>query len=105
MAGWDGDKMAETLNIDKDLADALSGVVGASLDGYTVVADEQVDERRWVAIHLLTIKDADGNFWQHDYERGLTENCDDYGFGYGVDPVPFWRVVAREKVITEYVQP
>ncbi len=41
-----------------------------------VELDEQVDIRRWVSVHRLIVKDADGRFWETSYEKGLTEYQD-----------------------------
>lgn len=44
--------------------------------GLEVVLNEQTGSRRWVSVHQLVVKDADGRFWATTYECGLTEYQD-----------------------------
>ncbi len=46
------------------------------LPGYRKEADYQVDTQRWVSVHELVIKDAEGSLWMTDYALGLTEYQD-----------------------------
>jgi len=67
--------------------------------GLTVEMNEQIDSRRWVSVHVLILRDAEGKLWEATYERGLTENQDCQPFEYD-DEVEFYEV---EKVaVTTY---
>ncbi len=64
-----------------------------------VEADERIEDRRWVSLHALVVKDAVGKFWETTYERGLTEYQDIAPFE-DESEVIFWEV---EKVpVTTY---
>lgn len=88
-----------------DVATTLLELSGSdrSWCGYTPVHDEQTDTRRWVSAHRLIVRrDSDDTLWELHYERPLTEaqECDLFPGG---DPVTAYRVVARERVVIEYV--
>lgn len=44
--------------------------------GLAVEADTHIEDRRWVSVHELVIRDADGRYWMTYYEQGLTEYQD-----------------------------
>lgn len=68
--------------------------------GLTVEHDEHIEDRRWVSVHLLVVKDdLFGRYWAAIYEQGLTENQDTWPFE-NVEEVQFIEV---EKVpVTTY---
>jgi hypothetical protein len=67
--------------------------------GLEVEAREHIEDRRWVSVHRLILKDRDGKFWATTYERGLTEMQDGQPFEYATE-VEFVQV---EKVpVTTY---
>jgi hypothetical protein len=71
-------------------------------DTYEVIANEQIDSSRWSAIYTLVVKIGD-KFFKAAYETGLTEYQDFGAFEDDYPTVPFYRVMPREKTITEYV--
>lgn len=47
--------------------------IGASFDGWTVVANEEQGHGRWVSHHRLVIRNEAGEHFAADYSQGLTE--------------------------------
>ncbi|MFF4779430.1 hypothetical protein ACFY05_42105 [Microtetraspora fusca] len=50
--------------------------LGDTIDGWTVVENEQTDARRWVSVHSLVIRNEAGEHYAGWYSRGLTEYQD-----------------------------
>jgi hypothetical protein len=97
--------MTEPITLDADIARELPGEVGYTIDGWTVVADDRVNERRWTSVHRLVIRPENGT--QHyaaEYERGLSESQDTSPWEYN-KTVTFKPVVARTRMVevTEWV--
>ena len=70
--------------------------------GYSVVEDIYVEERRWVSVHQLVIKDREGKLWSTYYERGLTEYQDEQPWE-GHDEVDFFEVRAVPRTTYDYL--
>jgi hypothetical protein len=76
----------------EDASVFLHSKTGAEIDGFEVVLDEQVDQRRWVSEHELIIKNLhSGTFYHTFYLRGLTE-CQDVPAWQDQEEVTFTRV-------------
>lgn len=66
-----------TMTIPADRASELCYMhSGNEVDGWTWVAEEEGEDRRWSRSNMVVIKDPDGGLWAFDYEEGLTENRD-----------------------------
>jgi hypothetical protein len=71
-------------------------------DEFEVIVNEQTDSSRWSAICILIIK-RNGQFFKATYEKGLTEYQDHGPFEDDGEVIPFYRVMPRDKTVTEYV--
>lgn len=80
--------------------------VGQGFDGWTVVADDEVDHSRWESHHQLVIRDADGRHYAAPYSQGLTEYQDTRPWE-DQKTVTFHPVVPRSRVAVavEWVAP
>lgn len=80
--------------------------VGQGFDGWTVVADDEVDHSRWESHHQLVIRDADGRHYAAPYSQGLTEYQDTRPWE-DQKTVTFHPVAPRSKVVhvVEWVAP
>jgi hypothetical protein len=77
---------------------------GDTAGGYVIAENRQVEERRWVSVHELVIRQVStGSFYRAFYERGLTEYQDTEPFDKWSHPdgVTFTRVT--QKPVTAYV--
>lgn len=87
-----------TITLSLDVASKLSwGGEGDDCDGWTVVRNERIDERRWVSVHELVIE-RDGVFYAATYEEGLTEHQDTRPWEGEKDAV-FHRVEKRTRMV------
>lgn len=96
---------SETIHLDIDLVrELVCTSVGDSLEGWTVVHREDIDQLRWSQVSRVVIRDDDGQHYDATYETGLTEYQDHTSFD-DCATYPFAPVVARTRMIevTEYV--
>lgn len=70
--------------------------------GLEVVDREHIEDRRWVSVNRLILKDRDGKFWAATYERGLTEYQDCQPFEDEVEEVTFYGVEKFAVTTYEY---
>jgi len=76
---------------------------GSNTDTLTHVANEQLRESRWM-MHIRTVFSDNRNdvLWAFDWQRGLTENQEDY-FPLEVnDTMPCYRVEPYEVATIKY---
>lgn len=74
---------AEPVVLSADLAGELAGsYTGDTLDGWTVVANEWVENQRWESVHRLVIRNEAGEHFADTYSRGLTESQDTGPYEY-----------------------
>ena len=94
----------EKITLPAQLArDLLEAGIGCTIDGWTVVADQEEGHARWEAIRSLIIRrDSDGLFFAGDYRQGLTEYQDTQPWEYETEAT-FGHVVPVTRV--EYVTP
>ena len=97
---------AEKVTIPAQLArDFLKVGIGHTIDGWTVVADQDEGHGRWEEIRSLIIRrDSDGLFFAGDYRRGLTEYQDTQPWEYETEAT-FEYVVPVTRTVTEYLTP
>jgi len=91
----------KTITLTAELAQDLRSGEAPPECGYKVVADYESGESRWATIRTLVIKDTDGRFFAGDYRSGTGDNGE-RPWEYD-DTAEFTEVVARQKVVTEYV--
>lgn len=85
-----------------DLArDLAYGDPGDSAEGYTVVANEHIDKRRWESVHRLVIRNERGEHFMDTYRRGLTE-YQDSGPYEGEGQATFVPVEPHFKAVTAW---
>lgn len=72
----------------------------ATHEGFTIIENRDYDERRWVMVMELVVRDGDGELFRAFYERGLTENQDCRPFEYEGDEIEFKPV--RRRVVETY---
>lgn len=90
------------VNLPADLArDLAYGDPGDSVEGYTVVANEHIDTRRWESVHRLVIRNERGEHFMDTYRRGLTEYQDN-GPYEGERQATFTPVAPYFKVVTTW---
>ena len=71
------------------------------VEGFTVVATEEGDQRRWVQeMRTIARRDSDGKLFAQCWERGLTENQDSDYEDIAVEVSESVKVV-ETKVYTE----
>ena len=75
---------------------------GDSIDGWTVVAKEEIDHSRWESIHQLVIRNEAGEHFSDTFRCGLTERQDTGPYEYETKAT-FTPVVPKFKVVTEWV--
>lgn len=83
------------------------------VNGYAYVATKDAGSGRWESHHILIIRRiADGALFGSRYSLGLTENqshtywgSDSHDPADGHEFAEFFPLVARQKVVTEYVKP
>ena len=68
---------------------------------FDVVENRDYDERRWMMVMELVIRDDEGQLWRAFYERGLTEYQDERPFEDDGDEVEFALVTRR--VVETYI--
>lgn len=80
---------------------ACCGPDDDALDGWTVVANEFVENRRWESVHRLVIRNDAGQHFMDTYSQGLTERQDTGPYEYE-SKATFTPVVPQHKVTTEW---
>ena len=63
----------EPVELPADLARELVYNPGDTMDGWTVVAIEYVESRRWQSVHRLVIHNEAGEHFASTFRQGLTE--------------------------------
>lgn len=88
-----------------------AGKGGYHKDGWTWIAEEEGDDRRWSRLNTVILRAPDGEYWAFDYDKPLTENSGDYEKMpwdvYGkpdLEEIELYHVYARTKIVTEYVR-
>lgn len=77
--------------------------VGTTLDGFTVVAFEALDQSRWTQHMRIIIRGAFDQYYVGYYETGLTENQEMDPWEYESE-AEFSPVFARQRVVTYYTE-
>ena len=73
------------------------------LEDYKFITEERVGEHRWTEDILIVFKRAsDGKIFGFIFQRGLTENCDNYWDKDQDNNVSVFEMRAVEKTIVEY---
>lgn len=85
--------------------DVFALACGDSVDGWSVLSHEIVDEWRWGNVYRLVIQKAGvPGTWAYDYREQSGDesysSIDDEP-----DEIEFYRVVPRAKWVIEYVRP
>lgn len=88
----------EKLNLTKEQAREL---IDDYNDGFEVVSDEIIDQRRWVTVHKVIVRRlSDSKFFTDHYQHGSTESQDECPYEY-TEP-DFTEVFPKEKKIVTY---
>lgn len=78
---------------------------GDGFPNLTLIKSEMFDTSRWSHHYQRIYKDLDtGKFYSTTYSSGATECQDERPYEYDGPEVEFTEVVAREKVVVEYVR-
>lgn len=87
-----------TVELARELAYSDSG---DTIDGWTVVAKEYLESRRWESLHWLVIRNEAGQHFADTYRLGLTERQDTGPYEYETTAT-FTPVAPTVKVVTEW---